>query len=139
MDSRFSNIPFIISLRGTILELIQPIEKIQRQIHEEEGGDSPDGLSLIMGELTMVALIFMNADFNISSKETDLLNDFRLAIYGDNSLAFTSQDYIALCRRFLRLYPDRNISIDYIPNSVKYLQIYDREHGTNTELHNKLR
>ncbi|MGI8668348.1 MAG: AAA family ATPase [Aridibacter sp.] len=131
MASRFTSIPLIWSLRETIHELIEPIESVQLQIHKEEGGDLPDGLELLMGELTMVALIFTNADFNISSDETDLLNDFRRAIYGDKSRALTSQDYLELCRKFLHIHPkNRHLSIDYVPYSVQHLQIYDREHGT---------
>jgi SpoVK/Ycf46/Vps4 family AAA+-type ATPase len=130
MASRFTSIALIRSLEETIHELIEPIESVQLQIHEEEGGDLPDGLELIMGELTMVALIFTNADLNISSDETDLLNNFRRAFYGDKSLALTSHDYQELCRKFLRIHPNRRLSIDHMPYSVPYLQIYDRENGT---------
>ncbi len=130
MSSRFSSIPFIQSLEETIRELIKPLESIQGQIYEEEGGGLPDGLDLLMGELTMVALIFTNVDLNISEEETDVLNNFRQSIYGNESFALTSHDYRELCRKFLRIHPDRRISIDYTPYSVQYLQIYDREHGT---------
>ncbi len=130
MASHFRSTPLIRSLEETIHELIEPLESVQLQIHEEEGGDLPDGLELIMGELAMVALIFTNADLNISSDETDLLNNFRRAIYGDKSLALTSHDYLELCRKFLHVHPNRRLSIDHMPHSVQCLQIYDREHGT---------
>ncbi len=130
MTSRFRGIPLIHSLEETIHELIEPLENVQLQIYDEEGGELPGGLELIMGELTMVALIFTNADLNISSDETDLLNNFRRAIYGDKFVALTSHDYLELCQKFLHIHPNRHLSIDYVPYTVQYLQIYDHEHGT---------
>jgi len=130
MSSRFRSIPLIRSLEETIHELIEPIESVQLQTHGEDGNYLPDGLELLSGELTMIALIFTNADSNISSDETDLLNNFRRTICGDESFALTSHDYRELCRKFLRIHPNRRLSIDHLPLSVQYLQIYDREHRT---------
>lgn len=86
MSSFLGGIHLLPPLEETINQLIGPLEIVQRQIHEDEGGDLPNGLTLLMGELTMVALIFINADFNVSEKETDILNDFRRAIYSTNLL-----------------------------------------------------
>lgn len=130
MSPRFSSIPLVRSLEETIHELIEPIESVQLQIHGEDGNYLPDGLELLTGELTMVALVFTNADLNISGDETNLLNNFRRAICGDESFALTSHDYRTLCRKFLRVHPHRRLSIDHMPYSVQYLQIYDRKHGT---------
>jgi hypothetical protein len=90
----------------------------------------PNGLELIAGELTMIILVFTNADLNITDEETDLLNNFRQAICGDDAFALSSHDYLDMCRRFLRIHPDRRFSIDRKPDSVRCLEIYDHEHAT---------
>jgi len=130
MSSHSKSIQLVESLKGTIRELVEPIERIQLRIHNEESGCEPNGLELIAGELTMVVLIFTNADLNITKDETDLLNNFRQAICGGDSFALTSDDYLDMCRRFLRIHPNRRLSIDHPPSTVRYLDTYDREHGT---------
>ncbi len=35
-----------------------------------------------------------------------------------------------MCRNFLRIHPDRRLSLDHKPYSVQYLETYDAEHGT---------
>jgi SpoVK/Ycf46/Vps4 family AAA+-type ATPase len=130
MPSRFRSIPLIRSLEETIHELIEPIESVQLQTRGEDKNYLPDGLELLSGELTMIALLFTNADSNISSDETDLLNDFRRTICGDESFALSSHDYRELCRKFLHIHPNRRLSIDHMPYSIQYLQSYDRENGT---------
>lgn len=117
-------------LKETVNELVEPIESIQSQIHDGETGYVPDGLELIVGELTMVVLVFTNADLNITDAEMELLNNFRRAICGDHAFSLTSQAYLDMCRRFLRIHPYRRLSIDHKPYTVQYLQIYDRQHGT---------
>ena len=89
--SHFKAIQIAKSLEDTIRELVGPIESIQLQI-EKETGLVPDGLELIAGELTMVVLVFTNADLKITDEETDLLNDFRRVICGDDAFALTSHD-----------------------------------------------
>lgn len=86
------------SLETTIRELVEPIERIQLQIHNEESGYVPKRLELIEVELTMVVLIFTNADLSITDDETDLLNKFRRAICGDNAFGLTSHAYLDMCR-----------------------------------------
>lgn len=118
------------SLKETIHELVAPLECVQRQIHEKGGGRLPNGLDLLMGELTNVALIFANIDLNLSEQKRDLLNDFYRSIYVTKTLILPSDDFFQLCRKFVGTYPDRWLSIDYTPDSVQYLQSHDREHGT---------
>jgi len=130
MSSRFRSIPLIRSLEETIHELIEPIESVQLQTRGEDKNYLPDGLELLSGELTMLALLFTNADSNISGDETDLLNDFRRTICGDESFALSSHDYRELCRKFLQIHPNRRLSIDHMPYSIQYLQSYDRENRT---------
>ncbi len=35
-----------------------------------------------------------------------------------------------MCRKFLRIHPNRRLSIDHKPYSVQYLETYDAEHAT---------
>lgn len=130
MSSHSQSIQLIESLNATIRELVAPIERMQSRIHDEERGYVSDGLDLLAGELTMVVLVFTNADLNITDEETDLLNDFRHAICGDDAFALSSHDYLDMCRNFLRIHPDRRLSIDHKPYSVQYLETYDAEHAT---------
>lgn len=130
MSSHSESIQLIESLKVTIRELVEPIERIQLGIHNEESGYVPNGLELIAGELTMVVLVFTNADLNITDGETVLLNNFRQAICGDDAFALTSHDYLDMCRQFLRIHPNRRLSIDHKPYSVQYLETYDAEHAT---------
>lgn len=130
MSSHSNSIQLVESLETTIRELIDPIEKIQAQIHNEESGYIPNGLELIAGELTMVVLVFSNVDLNITDEETSLLNNFRRAVCGDDAFGLTSDDYLDMCRRFLHAHPDRRLSIDQKPYTVQFLQSYDRQHKT---------
>lgn len=130
MSSHSKSIQLVASFKDTIRELVGPIERIQLRIHDEEGGSEPNGLELLAGELTMVVLIFTNADLSITNDETDLLNSFRQAVCGDDSFTRAPDDYADMCRRFLRIHPNSRFSIDHPPSAVRYLDIYDREHGT---------
>jgi hypothetical protein len=130
MTFHSESLQLIESLKPTIRELVQPIERIQSDINHEEPGYVPNGLELIGGELTTVVLLFTNADLNITDKETDFLNNFRGSICGDDVFALSTHDYLDLCRRFLSVHPDRRLSIDHKPYSVQYLEAYDAEHGT---------
>lgn len=129
MSSHSESLQLIESLNVTIRELVEPIERIQLGIHNEESGYVPNGLELIAGELTMVVLVFTNADLNIMAGETDLLNNFRQAVCGDDAFTLTS-DYLDMCRKFLRIHPNGRLSIDHKPYSVQYLETYDAEHAT---------
>ena len=130
MTSHSNGIRIIDSLKATIHELVQPIEKIQSDISPEKRSDAPSGLETIAGDLTMVVLLFTNADLRITDEETDLLNSFRRSICGDAAFALSSHDYIDMCRRFFSIHPNSRLSIDHKPESVQYLERYDAEHGT---------
>ena len=130
MSSHTESIQLIESLNATIREFVEPIESVQLEIHSEERDYVPDGLELIAGELTMMILLFTNADLEITEEETDLLNSFRHAICGDDAFDLSTHDYLDMCRKFLRIHPDRRLSIDQKPYSVQYLEIYDREHAS---------
>jgi hypothetical protein len=130
MSSHSKSIQVVESLKVAIRELVGPIEKIQLRDHVKEG-ELPNGLELIASELTMVVLIFTNADLNITGEETDLLNNFRYAICGDHAFALSSHDYLDMCRRFLQIHPNSRLSIDHKPYSIQYLEIYDAEHVTD--------
>jgi hypothetical protein len=131
MSSHSESLQLIESFRNSIREFVEPIEKIQLRIHDEESGYIPNGLDLIVGELTMVLLVFTNADLNVSDEETALLNNFRYAICGDYAFALSSDDYLDMCRKFLSIHPDRRLSIDHKPYSVQFLEAYDAEHSTD--------
>lgn len=130
MTSHSNGIRIIESLRATIRELVQPIEKIQSDISHGNRGHVPNGLETIAGDLTMVVLLFTNADLSITDEETDLLNKLRRSVCGDDAFALSSRDYIDMCRRFFSLHPNSQLSIDHKPDSVQYLEVYDAEHGT---------
>lgn len=131
MSSLSESIQLIESLSATIRELVEPIESVQLGIQVEGSGLVPNGLELIAGELTMVVLVLTNADLNITDEEARLLNNFRQAICGDYNFALSSHDYSDMCRKFLRIHPDRRLSLDHKPYSVQYLETYDAEHATD--------
>lgn len=130
MNSDISSLPSVQSLQEVVRELSGPLETIQGVMREEEGADLSSATDLIVGELMMVALIFTNADFNISHAETDMLNRLHRAIGGDVAWPLTSTDYQEMCRQFLHIHPDGHLSIDRTPLTVQRLQIYDSDHGT---------
>ena len=43
----------------------------------------------------------------------------------------TSEDYLELFREFLRLYPNKRLTLDHVPSCIRLLQSYDEEHGTD--------
>ena len=125
------------SLRHAIEELIEPLERAQLESEGESGTHVPRSLDLIMGELTMIALLFTNVDLNIKAEEVDFINDMRRTIYGEGCPLLTLSDYEALCRQFLHLYPKRLLTIDHLPKSIRYLLEFDR--GNSTKYADKAR
>ncbi len=130
MTSQYANLSLLRSLKRAIDELIEPLESAQSEFHGQEGRNLPNGLHLLMGELTMIGLLFTNMDLNVSSDELNLMNSIRRAVYGDEVRLLDSSDFRELCRKFLRMYPERRLTLDHMPSSVRYLLVYDREHGT---------
>jgi CRISPR/Cas system-associated protein endoribonuclease Cas2 len=128
MSAHFQNVLLAPSFRERVIELVEPIESVQSAIEGES--PVPHGLELLTGELTMVILIFTNADRKITDEETTLLNDFRRTICGDNAFVLPSRAYSDLCRKFLSLHPHRRLSIDHKPRSIRYLHVYDQQYAT---------
>lgn len=118
------------SLRQSIEELVAPLETAYSEASGESRKNVQNGLELIMGELTMIALLLTNVDLNVATGELALINDIRRAIYGEGVTLLNSSDYEELCREFLRLYPKRRLTIDHLPSSIRRLLAYDQAHGT---------
>jgi hypothetical protein len=87
-------------------------------------------VDLVMSELTMIVLLLTGTDDDVAPRELELLNDMRHVVYGDGIPELTSSDYRELCREFLRIYPEKRLTIDHMPSSVRLLIAYDQAHGT---------
>jgi AAA+ superfamily predicted ATPase len=118
------------SLRDSFRELIIPLRQILREFQEIEEEKLPDAVDLLLGEVTMVALLFMSVDRKVSDEELSFVNDLRRSISGETVELLDSKEYDELCQQFLRLYPKRKMTIDHLPSSVNYLLAYDAKYGT---------
>lgn len=117
-------------LKQNIDELIPPLDAAQKGIHGEDKESIKDSLDLIMGDLTMMVVILTNIDSEISATELGLINDMRQVVYGTGIPEFTSEDYMGLFQEFLTLYPDKRLTLDHVPASIRLLQSYDQGHDT---------
>ena len=124
------NLSILRTLKQNIEELIAPIEAGEIEFYGEDSDKVQSGLDLIMGELTMVVLLLTDQDGTISPSELELLNDMRHVVHGYGIPELDSNDYWELQRQFLRIHPDRFLTLDHLPLSVRLLDIYDRSHGT---------
>ena len=124
------NLTILRALKQTIEELIAPIEAGELEFFGEDSPKVKSGLDLIMGELTMVVLLLAENDIKISPGELELLNDMRHVVYGYGIPEIDSNKIWDLQREFLRIYPDRFLTLDHLPLSVRLLDVYDRSHGT---------
>lgn len=118
------------SLKQNIEELVPPLEAAQKEIYGEDKESIKDSLDLIMGDLTMVVVMLTNIDSDISATELELINEMRHVVLGYGIPELTSEDYIGLFREFLQLYPDKRLTLDHVPSSIRLLQTYDQGHGT---------
>jgi len=118
------------SLKENIEELIPPIESAQEKLVEELSQDRQKGVDLIMSDLTMIVILLTNADMEISAEELKLINDMRHVVYGYGIPELTSKDYTGLFKDFLRLFPDKRLTLDHVPSSIRLLRTYDEEHST---------
>jgi hypothetical protein len=118
------------SLKQNIEELVPPLEAAQKEIYGEDKESIKDSLDLIMGDLTMVAVMLTNIDSDISATELELINEMRHVVLGYGIPELTSEDYMGLFREFLQLYPDKRLTLDHVPSSIRLLQTYDQGHGT---------
>ncbi len=123
------NIATLRSLRQSLEGLLVPLSA---QLEGDDSGSitAQNALDLIVGDLTMVALILTNVDLRVTPDELDLLNGIRQAVYGDEISLLTSEHYEDLCRQFLHLYPRKRLTIDALPKSIMQLEEYDSTHGT---------
>lgn len=124
------NLAILRSLKQNAEELIPPLEAAQKEIYGEDKESIKDGLDLIMGELTMVVVMLTNIDSDISPKELELINDMRHVVFGYGIRDLTSDDYLGLFQEFLQLYPNKRLTLDHVPWSIRLLQDYDQSQGT---------
>ena len=125
------NLSILRSLKQNIEELIPPLEAAQKETHGEDTETVKDSLDLIMGELTMVVVMLTNIDSDISATELELINDMRHVVFGKEIPELTSDNYLGLFREFLQLYPDKRLTLDHVPSSIRLLQTYDQGHSTD--------
>ena len=124
------NLSILRSLKQNVEELIPPLEAAQKEIYGDDTESIKDSLDLIMGELTMVVVMLTNIDSDISATELELINDMRHVVFGQEIPELTSDNYLGLSREFLQLYPDKRLTLDHVPSSIRLLQTFDQAHGT---------
>lgn len=96
----------------------------------EQSENIQSDIDLKMSDLTMMMALLTNVDLLISVHELKLSNDIRHVVYGFGIPELTSDDYLELFREFLRLYPNKRLTLDHVPSSIRLLKTYDKEHGT---------
>ena len=124
------NLLILRTLRQNIEDLSPIIEAGEMEFYGEDSPKVQNGLDLIMGELTMVVLMLTDQDGTISPRELELLNDMRHVVQGYGIPTLDSEDYWELQRQFLSIHPDRHLTLDHLPLSVRLLDVYDRSHDT---------
>lgn len=116
------------------IDLIRNIQyesgKFVGPLHELGIGSDEAAIDLIAGDLVMIAIFFTGADGTVASEERNAINDMRKALYSHVVSTIDSTETNELYQRFVGLYPDRIISADCLPLTVKLLQEYDAKHGT---------
>ena len=125
------NLPILRSLKQRIEELVPPLEAAQEALAGEESETRQSGIDLIMSDLTMMVVLLTNVDSEISAQELKLINQMRHAVYGYGIPEVTSGDYMGLFREFLKLYPNKQLTLDHVPASIRLLKTYDESHGTD--------
>jgi hypothetical protein len=124
------NLSILRALKQNVEELVQPLEAAQKEIYGEDKERIIDSLDLIMGDLTMVVVMLTNIDSEIAAKELELINDMRHVVFGYGIPELTSNNYMELFREFLQLYPNKRLTLDHIPPTIRLLQTYDQSHST---------
>jgi hypothetical protein len=124
------NLSILRSLKQNVEELIPPLQAAQKEIYGEDKERIIDSLDLIMGDLTMVVVMLINIDSDIAAQELELINNMRHVVFGYGIPELTSNSYLELFREFLQLYPNKRLTLDHIPPSIRFLQTYDQSHGT---------
>jgi hypothetical protein len=124
------NLSILRALKQNIEELAPIIEAGEIEFYGEDSPKVQSGLDLILGELTMVVLLLTDQDGTISTSELELLNEMRHVVLGHGIPELSSDDYWELQRQLLRIHPDRLLTLDHLPLSVRLLDVYDQSHGT---------
>lgn len=124
------NQSFLEPLKQNIEELLPPLDAVQKEIHGEDTESIKDSLDLIMGDLTMMMVMLTNIDSDISTAELELINDMRHIVFGSGIPELTSDDYMGLFQEFLNHYPDKRLTLDHVPASIRLLKAYDQGHNT---------
>ena len=124
------NLSILRPLKQNVEELIPALEAAQKEVYGEENERIVDSLDLIMGDLTMVVVMLTNVDSDIAARELELINDMRHVVFGYGIPELTANNYMELFREFLQLYPNKQLTLDHIPPSIRLLQAYDQGHGT---------
>jgi hypothetical protein len=119
------------SLKQEIEEIIKPLDTSIEEANLEGERYQQNSLDLVMSDLTMMVVILTNTDSNISNDELDLINNIRHAVYGYGIPVLKSNDYVNLFREFLHIYPEKRLTLDHIPISIRLLKNYDQQHKTN--------
>jgi hypothetical protein len=125
------NLAILRALKQNIEELVPPIETAQQETYGEDLEGLQDGLELVMSDLTMMVVMLTNIDGHVAPAELELINDIRHVVYGHGIRELTADDYMELFREFLKLYPNKRLTLDHVPSSIRLLQSYDEEHKTN--------
>ena len=135
MTSHKPNVSLLRSLQESVGDIIEPLRRALLEAHQPNRHEALNAVDLLMGELTMVAMLFASVDVDVTGDELNLLNNVRRAVQGDAALLLDSGSYQELCRRFLSMYPGRILTIDHVPETIKHLVAYDRANGTQYAEH----
>ena len=118
------------ALKANLEELTLPIEAARQETYGEGQEGLQSGLDLIMSDLTMMVVMLINIDGYVAPAEVEMINDIRHVVYRYGIPKLDSSDYWEMQRQFLRIHPDRHLTLDHLPLSVRLLDVYDRSHGT---------
>lgn len=130
MGSNQSCKEFLLSIEPDVLALVKPLKSMLevRRRHHHRGQTS--GLELIVGELTMVALLISSADWMIQTGEAALVNELQATFFVKESFPRVSHDAMEFLTRFSVLYPGVTSTLDHPPLSLRLLLAYDLNHQT---------
>ena len=128
---REENLSILRSLKQNIEEIVKPLDAARLEVYGENEEMVQSGLDLIMSDLTMMVVMLTNIDSYVAPAELELINDMRHVVYGYGIREFSSDDYVELFREFLNLYPNKRLTLDHLPSSIRFLQTYDEEHNTD--------
>ncbi len=124
------NLSILGSLKQNIEEIVTPLDVEQSEVYGDDTEKMQSGLDLIMGELTMIVLLLTGTDSDVADREVKFLNDMRHVVYGYGIPELNLGDFLELCQEFLRVHPERSMTLDHLPSSIRLLLAYDQAHGT---------